>query len=482
MTRKSAPEEAPRLPIKLDPCSNGEYVPPPPDPRTVAAQARAHVRAAEAARRLGVSRRDFLRTSSGAATVLLALNEFGCGGKYNVPAEAAQDPAAADEALAGDELIFDVQTHHVSNERPWWKADQHTLGDFLSRTPKADCGAPEWVDCFTRDPFLKDIFLDSDTHLGVLSALWGTEDINAILPDEMALTRERIAAMEGAPRLRIHGHVQPVGQPMDETRDKMRGLAERWKIDAWKLYPVWGPDGKGYRLDEGQGAEVIAHALELGPRLVAAHKGLPLAGIEGYADALDVGRAAKQFPQGTFLVYHSGIHPAKKEGPYDPDATIGVDTLIRGLEEAGVGKDGNVYAELGSAWRIVMGDPDAAAHMIGKLLKHLGEDRILWGTDSIWYGSPQDQIQAFRTFEITPEYQETYGYPALTREAKRKIFGGNAVRVYGVDEAEVRKAIAWDATARARAIYRENPQPSHQTRGPRTRREVLALFRAEQPS
>ena len=37
---------------------------------------------------------------------------------------------------------------------------------------------------------------------------------------------------------------------------------------------------------------------------------------------------------------------------------------------------------------------------IGKLLKHVGEDNVLWGTDSIWYGSPQDQIQAFRTFQI----------------------------------------------------------------------------------
>jgi len=39
---------------------------------------------------------------------------------------------------------------------------------------------------------------------------------------------------------------------------------------------------------------------------------------------------------------------------------------------------------------------------------------VLWGTDSIWYGSPQDQIQAFRAFEITPEFQERFGYPALT--------------------------------------------------------------------
>ena len=59
-----------------------------------------------------------------------------------------------------------------------------------------------------------------------------------------------------------------------------------------------------------------------------------------------------------------------------------------------------------------MGNPDEAAHVLGKLLVAFGPERILWGTDSIWYGSPQDQIAAFRTFEITPAFQEQFGYPA----------------------------------------------------------------------
>lgn len=57
---------------------------------------------------------------------------------------------------------------------------------------------------------------------------------------------------------------------------------------------------------------------------------------------------------------------------------------------------------------------------------------MLWGTDSIWYGSPQDQIQAFRAFEITPEFQERFGYPALTKGLKAKVLGLNGARVYGV--------------------------------------------------
>ena len=184
------------------------------------------------------------------------------------------------------------------------------------------------------------------------------------------------------------------------------------------------------------------------------------------------------FPRATFLIYHSGWEPDRREGPYDPKATRGVDALIRTCQENGIGKDGNVYAELGSVWRALMGDPDQAAHLMGKLLRYLGEDRILWGTDCIWYGSPQDQIQAFRTFEISAELQERFGYPALTRQAKAKILGGNAVRVYGVDQDEVERALAWDPTARAKAIYQEAPRPSHQTLGPRTRSELFGLIRS----
>ena len=64
---------------------------------------------------------------------------------------------------------------------------------------------------------------------------------------------------------------------------------------------------------------------------------------------------------------------------------------------------------------------------------------MLWGTDSIWYGSPQDQIQAFRTFQISNEFQERFGYPAMTSELRAKIFGLNALKPYGIalDEAKL---------------------------------------------
>jgi hypothetical protein len=117
--------------------------------------------------------------------------------------------------------------------------------------------------------------------------------------------------------------------------------------------------------------------------------------------------------------------------------------------------------------------PDQAAHVLGKLLAHLGEDRILWGTDCIWFGSPQEQIQAFRAFEISSELQERHGYPALDAARKAKILGLNGARVYGVDPAAFTRRD--DELGRARRAYLAAPAPSHVAYGPRTRRELLGL-------
>src|SRR5207248_8219787 len=129
-------------------------------------------------------------------------------------------------------------------------------------------------------------------------------------------------------------------------------------------------------------------------------------------------------PDAQLVAYHSGYEAGRPEA---------VDRLLRSLDRAGVAPNTNVWAELGSTWWNLMRTPDDAAHVLGKLLRRVGEDRVLWGTDSIWYGSPQDQIQAFRAFEITPEFQERFGYPALTKELKAKVLGGNAARLHGVE-------------------------------------------------
>jgi len=474
--KKSVPETPERLPVKLDSTSNGEYWPVTPSRALRAVQRAAMERALVNARRVGLSRREYLASSCGVATVLIALNQLGCGGgRYRVSPDAPLDKASADQVLTGKEFIFDVQTHEVSGDRVWWISSQPSIADFLKTTPQADCGAPLWARCFTDDVLIREVFLNSDTQLAVLSELWG--DPLPLFVEEAARTREKVAQL-GKDRLRIHGVVQPTTAPWWKIAEEMRAQVANWQISAWKLYTVWGPKGKGWWLTDEIGRKTIEHGLSLGVPLIAIHKGLPLPGMDlNYTLARDVGPVARDFPNATFLIYHSGFEPEVSEGPYNPDAQRGVDVLIRSLQDNGIGPNGNVYAELGSTWREVMKKPDQAAHVIGKLLKYFGEDRILWGTDAIWYGSPQDQIQAFRAFEISPEFQERFGYPPLTPARKAKIFGLNAARVYALDVGALKRAQSDDSLSRAKAEYANAPRPTFQTYGPRTRRDLLNLLR-----
>ncbi len=135
-----------------------------------------------------------------------------------------------------------------------------------------------------------------------------------------------------------------------------------------------------------------------------------------------------------------------------------------------------MYPELGSTWRFLsMRKPGEAAHALGKLFKYCGENNVLWGTDSIWYGSPQDQIQAFRTFQIAPELRDKYGYPQITPQLRQKVFALNAAKPYNLAIDTLKKSAHEDAVAQQRLAYVEQPNPSFRTYGPRTRREFLNL-------
>jgi hypothetical protein len=108
----------------------------------------------------------------------------------------------------------------------------------------------------------------------------------------------------------------------------------------------------------------------------------------------------------------------------------------------------------------------------------VGEQRVLWGTDAIWYGSPEPQIMAMRAFEITPEFQDVYHYPALTDTVKADLFGLNAARLFGIDPTATRCGLTSDPLTtnidEAAQLRAEGALPSAwQPHGPTTRRQVL---------
>ena len=437
-----------RLPIKLDSTSNGEFMPVPLSSANRAANRLAHEEATRNAKRLGLSRRQFLISSCGAASTLLAFNKaHGVGaGFYDLAPEARfeEQLARVQTGPAKSEFIFDVQGHFIDS-------------------PK---GNPK-----NHEVFIKDVFMDSDTDLMVLSFVPSAREAEPVTIQAADEVRRIVERLEGTHRLLLHGRVNP-NQPGD--LEGMDELAQKWRVSAWKTYTQYGPGGKGYFLSDDVGTRFIERARKLGVKVICVHKGLPF-GQRSYehSQCSDIGVVAKRFPDVRFLIYHSGFVTSVKEGPYGQKD--GIDTLIRSLEENGVKPGSNVYAELGSTWRFLMRDPEQAAHAMGKLIKHCGEDNVLWGTDSIWYGSPQDQITAFRTFQISRDFRDKYAYPEITPALRAKIFGLNATKVYGISADEVKKVISRDRISAERMAYSEQPNPHFLTYGPKTRREFLAL-------
>jgi predicted TIM-barrel fold metal-dependent hydrolase len=466
-----------RLPIKLDATSNGEYEPIPLDPVAAYARAEAEAATAAAARKLNMGRREFLVSACGAAASLAAMNRAFAeggrrGGSYDIPAEASFELAAAEASVGGDEFIFDVQLHHL-NPQGAWRGKSFWESAHKGMPRAAGCTLDDSVECLSAQQMIQDVFLDSDTDVGVLSMVPAEPGLDPLTTEDGQATAELVAHLDGNHRLLLHAKVQP---NVPGEIEGMAAIAKAYKVAAWKLYTQFGPGG-GYFLDDEVGIELIEKSRTLGINNICIHKGIPL-GAQGYqyATCRDVGVVAKRFPDMNFILYHSGFEPARGEREYRAEDQYGINVLIDSLKTNGIGQHKNVYAELGSTWRFCMRNPEMAAHLMGKLINAVGEDNVLWGTDSIWYGSPQDQIQAFRAFQISEEFQQKFGYPAMTDTLKRKIFGLNATVPYGLSPEQVLKHTGSDAVARARENYRNNPNPHFRTHGPQTRREFLRLL------
>jgi predicted TIM-barrel fold metal-dependent hydrolase len=440
-------DEDPGLPIKLGPVSNGEYDPKPLPPVLREAEHRAREACERNARRTGMSRREFLLSACGAATTLLVLNA--CtreamprgrrpGGSYQVSPEATLDPEAAAEDIGGEEFVFDVQGHLLEYDLNPATRDPV---QFWTRFPQQNCGEDDPRDCFSIEHFMEEMFLKSDTTMVVVSSLPLPPD-GPLSLEVIEETRRVALALCQDERVLLHGNPFPNIGPLGSNLDKMEDAVRNHPIAAWKVftnYPhLWDGSGNQWWFDDHDpslpqvGERFIRKSLELGVRNIAVHKGL--SGGTRNASPEDVGPAAAMHPDMNFTIYHSGYEDELVEGPYTRStANQGINRLITSMRKAGVGPNRNVYAELGTTWWNVMRFPDQAAHVLGKLLKYVGEDNVVWGTDCLFYGSPQDQIQALRSFQISQELQERYGYPRLTKEIKAKILGLNGARLYGVD-------------------------------------------------
>lgn len=465
------------------------------------------------ARRRGVDRRRFLQSAGGMAAMLSAANLVAACSGRSEPGESAgagtsstsstsssssstsepggvfetPDPEeleACEHALAGNEFIFDVHTHHVMPDGPWRQSSPR-IAQMIRDLVPAGCLAADEYECLDRISYVQDLFLASDTTVSLLSDVPNSGDGDAPVPFSAKVGTKEFAASlarAGQSRVLVQDVIAPNFGALPGRLDLMDQTAATGQVAAFKVYTAWGPGGQGYRLDDPAiGLPVLERARQLGVNIICGHKGLPLLEFDrAHNGPADMVACAKLYPDLDFIVYHSAYEVQTTEGPYDVRrANVGINSLIKALDDFGVPPNANVWAELGTTWRETMSNPNEAAHVLGKLIGRVGEDRVLWGTDGIWYGSPQPQIMAFRSFQITEQFQERFGYPPLTDAIKAKVFGLNAAKLFGLDPTSLTCAVDGDELSSARRevaglIAEGHLDSPWQARGPLTRRELLA--------
>ena len=182
---------------------------------------------------------------------------------------------------------------------------------------------------------------------------------------------------------------------------------------------------------------------------------------EEHCKPRDVVKAAQDWPGLNFIIYHSGFRGInQREQPADPQEIPWISDLLRDLKENSSVK--NVYFELGSTFNQLSSfAPERCMHMLGQMIQVSGADHVLWGTDSIWGGSPQSQIERLRRLRIKDELIEKYGYAQLTPEVKDQILGLNAAKLFAVDVKAKRQEIEHDKFSLLRQEYLKDPHPSN---------------------
>jgi predicted TIM-barrel fold metal-dependent hydrolase len=354
---------------------------------------------------------------------------------------------------------------------------------------------PNWRSSWHLPNFIKWVYLDSQVTVGVL-----TNNNSAALPDPVTGgTRppKNVAESEAAEQLtaaqtmaarnfinRVSGSRRALGHGQlymgKGNLDFMEYQIRELKPDTWKGYNIataakvdFDPnsDMRRWRLDDENvafptydlirkfGTKEKMKAVP-GFKTLCVHKGLSTAaGREPeLGHPMDIPKAARLYPDFNFVIYHACIRPGfwvrnalkdieggilrNARGEVGPKVRNGVPDILWSTEFAYLSAPfKNVYAEIGTTFAsCVITFPTVAAHLFGQFMKIMGDDRIVFGSDSVHYGAPQWQIDALWRFQIPERIREKWGYPELTKEAKKKILGLNSARIYklptGVDDDE----------------------------------------------
>ena len=441
----------------------------------------------ERAKKLGLSRRTFMASSMGLATCFLASNKV-YGKVWEVDEAETWEPAAYDEKWPKSEyFIVDVQSHFTNGAAIGGFRTMDfvkNMGFNLSNDPEA----------YGFKNFVKEMLFDSETSMVIISGVPTKEILRdkegkvlegaartpgiggKVLPSwVMWEGRKQINELAGAQRAMNQGNLAPnhywdkVGNKIDKAAclEQMEREIKLYGISSWKWYCHTDPgqSGNGFQLDDDNSQWFIEESRKRGIKLISTHKGYSYQSrtLGHLANPKDVEKAALRNPDFNFVVYHSAIKHGsnepnwKESNQYDPTTGDFLwHSVLMDIKKRNP-KMNNVYCEIGSFFNtLAVTDPVMCQHGLGKNIKYYGSDHVVWGTDCLWWGSPQWGIDALKRFQISDEMCEKFGYKKITKEDKAKIFGLNAAKLYNIDVKAKRKAITSDALEKMKIAYVES--------------------------
>jgi hypothetical protein len=235
-------------------------------------------------------------------------------------------------------------------------------------------------------------------------------------------------------RVMFCGGVDPIFQGLDGALREMERQVVEWNANSFKFYQGHHA-GLTWRADDRRIAYPLFEKMsELGITVAQFHKGIPL-GHEYIEDLRpnDVQQAALDFPHMTFVLHHFGQ-------PYI-DETINIASRFE-----------NVWLSLSAIINLFPAAPWTVYECVGKAVRSIGNDRIVWGSEAFAYPRVQPYIEAFASMKMPIELQERYGYPDLDLETKRKILGLNMARLMKIDVEEKLRTLYPLLDARTLAI------------------------------
>lgn len=467
-------------PIPTQVVSSDEFYPSPQSAAQKEVEARLLAMADDLGGKQGLSRRRFFQSAAGMAASFVAMNDV-YGPLFEVSRAEAATPMMAQERADSlkNQFIMDMHTHFLRD-------DTRLMGFIRAREAVGKAGwnaqigdRPQTIEDLKFDNYRKEIFLDSDTKIALISSSPSEIPQDWFLTNEqMAQARTRVNAEAGTKRLYTHGIFTP-GYPgwLDDL-----DAALSHKPDSMKGYTVGDNTNKDtshypWRMDDEKltyrGYEKMVAA---GIKNVCVHKGLfppsteqRFPNLAAYADVRDVGQAAKDWPQLNFIVYHSayrhvGGDPRVALAEFEKSGRIPWTSDLADIpEKYGVT---NVYGDVGQLFATTLiAQPRVCAALMGILIRGLGVERVNWGTDAVWTGSPQWQIEGLRRLEIPEDMQKAHGFKPLgpaDGPVKSTIFGLNNARLYNVDPRRASLELKGDRYAAFKAEYeKRGAEPSN---------------------